>query len=230
MDSRPGLPCKLDPACKSSLRRMLSGLGLLVTMLNSTSTVVLTCYARRRRLSNRGSTRQSLSAYTAPELCTPKAYWSCDPSRTAISRGSFGMLRVIVRAAPTRIDLSAGCHQVPPQFKRGHREYSSPFSHDRAAKSVSGSAWTVGRTIAPGFRPRDGSDRQCSPGLHDFDFLVGACQAHHRKLKQRLANNHEWIEFEGTLLNQPLMGSYSNVDDTVLSVPGAPYRGVALRS
>jgi len=68
------------------------------------------------------------------------------------------------------------------------------------------------------------------PGLHDFDFLVGQWQAHHRKLKQRLANNHEWVEFEGTLLNQPLMGSYSNVDDTVLSVPDAPYRGVALRS
>ena len=68
------------------------------------------------------------------------------------------------------------------------------------------------------------------PGLHDFDFLVGHWQAHHRKLKQRLANNHEWIEFEGMLLNQPLMGTYSNVDDTVLSVPGAPYRGVALRS
>jgi hypothetical protein len=67
-------------------------------------------------------------------------------------------------------------------------------------------------------------------GLHDFDFLVGHWKAHHRKLKQRLANDHEWIEFEGTLLNQPLMGSYSNVDDTVLSVPGAPYRGVALRS
>src|SRR5271170_1522516 len=61
------------------------------------------------------------------------------------------------------------------------------------------------------------------PGLHDFDFLVGQWKAHHRKLKQRLANNHEWIEFEGTLLNRPLMGSYSNVDDTVLSVPGAPY-------
>src|ERR1700679_3783293 len=57
------------------------------------------------------------------------------------------------------------------------------------------------------------------PGLHDFDFLVGHWKAHHRKLKQRLADNHEWIEFEGTLLNQSLMGSYSNVDDTVLSVP-----------
>ncbi|MGA2421455.1 MAG: DUF1579 domain-containing protein [Candidatus Acidiferrum sp.] len=68
------------------------------------------------------------------------------------------------------------------------------------------------------------------PGLHDFDFLVGQWQAHHRKLKERLANSHEWVEFEGTLMNQPLMGSYSNVDDTVLSVPGAPYRGVALRS
>ena len=68
------------------------------------------------------------------------------------------------------------------------------------------------------------------PGLHDFDFLVGQWQAHHRKLKQRLANNHEWTEFDGTLSNQPLMGGYSNEDDTVLNVPGAPYRGVALRS
>jgi hypothetical protein len=68
------------------------------------------------------------------------------------------------------------------------------------------------------------------PGLHDFDFLVGEWHAHHRKLKQRLADNHEWSEFEGTLVNQPLMGSYSNVDDTVLNIPGAPYRGVALRS
>lgn len=66
--------------------------------------------------------------------------------------------------------------------------------------------------------------------LHDFDFLVGQWHAHHLKLKQRLANSHEWIEFDGTLSSQPLMGSYSNVDDTVLNVPGAPYRGVALRS
>jgi len=78
--------------------------------------------------------------------------------------------------------------------------------------------------------PRMNQTESAVPALHDFDFLVGEWQARHRKLKQRLANNHEWIEFEGTLLNQPLMGSYSNVDDTVLSVPGAPYRGVALRS
>ena len=67
-------------------------------------------------------------------------------------------------------------------------------------------------------------------GVHDFDFLVGKWRAHHRTLKERLANSHEWIEFEGTLVNQPLMGGYSNVDDTVFEKPGAPFRGVALRS
>jgi hypothetical protein len=68
------------------------------------------------------------------------------------------------------------------------------------------------------------------PGLHDFDFLVGHWRVHHRKLKERLANSHEWIEFEGTLFSQSLMLGYSNVDDLVLNVPDAPYRGVALRS
>ena len=68
------------------------------------------------------------------------------------------------------------------------------------------------------------------PGVHDFDFLVGHWQVHHRKLKERLANNHEWIEFEGTLVSQPLMGGYANVDDDVFEVPGGTYRGVAPRS
>ena len=67
-------------------------------------------------------------------------------------------------------------------------------------------------------------------GVHDFDFLVGQWRVHHRKLKERLANNHEWIEFEGTLNSQPLMEGDSNVDDLVLEVPGGAYRGVALRS
>jgi hypothetical protein len=73
------------------------------------------------------------------------------------------------------------------------------------------------------------ADRE-PPGLHDFDFLFGRWQVHHRKLKHRLVNSHEWIEFEGTLFCQPLMGGYANVDDTVFEVPGGTYRGVAPRS
>jgi len=64
------------------------------------------------------------------------------------------------------------------------------------------------------------ADRE-PPGLHDFDFLFGRWQVHHRKLKHRLVNSHEWIEFEGTLFCQPLMGGYANVDDTVFEFRAA---------
>ena len=67
-------------------------------------------------------------------------------------------------------------------------------------------------------------------GVHDFDFSVGKWRVHHQKLKKRLVNNHDWIEFEGTLVMQKLMDGYSNVDDDVFEVPGGAYRGVALRS
>jgi hypothetical protein len=47
-------------------------------------------------------------------------------------------------------------------------------------------------------------EEDATRGLHDFDFLFGHWQVHHRKLKKRLANNHEWVEFEGTLFSQDL--------------------------
>ena len=86
------------------------------------------------------------------------------------------------------------------------------------------------KSAARGTTQSDTQIDSATPGLHDFDFLVGEWRTHHRILKERLANSHEWIEFEGTLVNQALMGGYSNVDDTVFEKPGAPFRGVALRS
>jgi hypothetical protein len=68
------------------------------------------------------------------------------------------------------------------------------------------------------------------PGLHDFDFLIGHWRVHHRRLKERLANNHEWIEFEGTSVLQMVMGGYGTMDDNVLELPGGTYRAVGLRS
>jgi hypothetical protein len=83
---------------------------------------------------------------------------------------------------------------------------------------------------SPGSGAEIGHAESAVPGLHDFDFLAGRWQIHHQKLKHRLVNSHEWIEFEGTLFTQPLMGGYANVDDTMFEVPGGAYRGVALRS
>ncbi len=67
-------------------------------------------------------------------------------------------------------------------------------------------------------------------GLHDFDFLVGQWQVRHRLLKERLANSHEWIEFEGTLTTRQLMGGRVNMGDNVFNKPGGDIRGVSLRS
>jgi hypothetical protein len=67
-------------------------------------------------------------------------------------------------------------------------------------------------------------------GVHDFDFFVGHWQVHHHRLKQWLANSHEWLEFEGTTETQLLMGGSGNLDDNVLEAPSGTYRAVTLRS
>ena len=67
-------------------------------------------------------------------------------------------------------------------------------------------------------------------GPHDFDFLFGEWRVQHRRLKERLANNHEWVEFDGTCSARPVMNGSGNVDENQLNLPGDPYRGVSLRA
>jgi hypothetical protein len=67
-------------------------------------------------------------------------------------------------------------------------------------------------------------------GLHDFDFLAGEWRTHHRRLKDRLASSHEWVEFDGTLSTRLLMGGWANSGDNWFNIPGGAYRGVSLRS
>jgi len=49
-------------------------------------------------------------------------------------------------------------------------------------------------------------------------------------LKERLADNHEWIEFEGTCTVQKILGGAGNMDENVLDFPGGAYRAVTLRT
>ena len=50
-------------------------------------------------------------------------------------------------------------------------------------------------------------------GLHDFDFLYGRWAVRARRLKHRLADSDEWIEFTAELSTWPLLDGYANVDD-----------------
>jgi hypothetical protein len=89
---------------------------------------------------------------------------------------------------------------------------SAPGCNGMSGSGTNG-VGAIGRAVLPGSgTPASGIPishaESAVPGLHDFDFLVGHWQVHRRKLKHRLVNSHEWIEFEGTLFNQPLMGGY----------------------
>jgi hypothetical protein len=67
-------------------------------------------------------------------------------------------------------------------------------------------------------------------GLHAFDLRMGEWRVHNRRLKERLAHCHEWVEFEGTQRWEQMMDGRANVDDNVLNLPGGTYRGVTLRA
>jgi hypothetical protein len=67
-------------------------------------------------------------------------------------------------------------------------------------------------------------------GADDFDFVIGSWQVAHRRLKERLANCSEWIEFPGTSQTRKVLGGSGNVEDNFLELPDGPYRAVALRS
>jgi hypothetical protein len=66
--------------------------------------------------------------------------------------------------------------------------------------------------------------------VHDFDFYMGSWRVHHRRLRERLAGNDEWDEFDGTSVAWPLLDGAGNVDDNVLELPSGTYRAVSLRS
>src|ERR1022692_3701240 len=76
--------------------------------------------------------------------------------------------------------------------------------------------------------PEPGQAAANLTGLHDFDFFVGEWHVHHRRLKERLADSREWLEFDGTSSMRKLMDGWANVDDNVLDMPGGAYRGVSL--
>jgi hypothetical protein len=90
--------------------------------------------------------------------------------------------------------------------------------------AVGGSS-SAAETVSGAVQPRGDLS-----GLHDFDFLAGEWRTHHRKLKQRLASSHEWVEFDGTLSTRLLMGGWANSGDNWFNAPGGAYGGVSLRS
>lgn len=64
----------------------------------------------------------------------------------------------------------------------------------------------------------------------DYDFLVGSWKVRHRRLRHRLVGNHDWDNFDGTLVNWPVLGGKGNVGDNVMALPSGTVRGIGLRA
>src|ERR1044072_1561504 len=85
----------------------------------------------------------------------------------------------------------------------------------------------AGASAATAFGTHAASTDELLPDRpHDFDFLIGAWNVAHRRLKERLAGNHEWEEFTGTSRLWLIMGGFGTFDDNVINLPAGTYAGM----
>jgi hypothetical protein len=63
----------------------------------------------------------------------------------------------------------------------------------------------------------------------DFDFWIGKWRIHNKKLKTRLNNCKEWLEFEATGEAFKILNGFGNFDQFRATFDGAPFEGVTFR-
>lgn len=64
---------------------------------------------------------------------------------------------------------------------------------------------------------------------HDFDFYEGKWKLRNKKLKTRLDNCSEWIEFESTQEMYRVLNGIGNIDNYLAVVDGLPFEGMSVR-
>ena len=64
---------------------------------------------------------------------------------------------------------------------------------------------------------------------HDFDFFEGKWNLHNKKLKSRLKNCTEWIEFESTQEMYRILNGTGNIDNFLATFDGQPFEGMTVR-
>lgn len=63
----------------------------------------------------------------------------------------------------------------------------------------------------------------------DFEFLVGKWRIHNRKLKTRLKNSKEWLEFEAFGETQRNLNGFGTIDSYKTTFNGQAFEAMALR-
>ena len=63
----------------------------------------------------------------------------------------------------------------------------------------------------------------------DFDFFIGKWRIKNRKLKKRLADCNQWIEFEATQTDYKALIGLANIDHFYATINGKPFEGMTMR-
>ncbi len=66
-------------------------------------------------------------------------------------------------------------------------------------------------------------------GSKDFDFFVGTWMGHNRRLRERLKGSTSWEEFEGKVVDRPILGGVGNMDEVTFERESGPVHGLTLR-
>ncbi|WPO77124.1 hypothetical protein [Flavobacterium sp. KACC 22761] len=68
-----------------------------------------------------------------------------------------------------------------------------------------------------------------SSSKDDFDFFQGKSFIRNKKLKQRLVNCSEWIEFPSTQEMYKILNGIGNIDNFLATFDGEPFEGMTVR-
>ena len=64
---------------------------------------------------------------------------------------------------------------------------------------------------------------------NDFDFYVGKWNVRNKKLKTRMNNNDEWLEFDATAQMHKTLNGTANHERIFANFDGQPFEGMAVR-
>ena len=67
-------------------------------------------------------------------------------------------------------------------------------------------------------------------GQHDFDFEIGSWKIHLKRLKDRLAGSHEWVDFDGTSVTRKVWDGKSDLEEFETDGGGGHIEGLTLRT
>jgi hypothetical protein len=67
-------------------------------------------------------------------------------------------------------------------------------------------------------------------GQHDFDFEFGQWKIHNRRLLHPLSGSNEWVEFDGTVVAQPIWDGRANLDVFEADSPTGHIEGMTVRT